>query len=343
MIFEVLNQISYKLNFSYTIREPSDGLWGSEVNGKWNGMIKQVIDKEVMLAAAAFAINDERMQAVKFTSPLDHHPYAFMYRKPREVSRAKVFLDPFPLDVWLGIALMTVIIGPIFYIIHRSSLYYTYHGADKDQGLFQLTNCVWYCYGAILQQGGTMLPDSDSGRLTITSWWIFVIVVVTFYSGSLVAFLTFPQYEFAVNNLGKLVEKQSQYQWGFLAGSVVESHLATTEGNVYEEIYAKGLRHTVDHTEPNGLVYDMIKYEEHVYIDWLSNLQMLAEEQYQITKECDYAISRDNFFFEHVAMAFPDDSPWLTKFNEEIRLMKQSGLMDRWKVVSIDTPQSTQS
>ena len=296
-------------------------------------MIKQVIDKEVMLAAAAFAINDERMQAVKFTSPLDHHPYAFMYRKPREVSRAKVFLDPFPLDVWLGIALMTVIIGPIFYIIHRSSLYYTYHGADKDQGLFQLTNCVWYCYGAILQQGGTMLPDSDSGRLTITSWWIFVIVVVTFYSGSLVAFLTFPQYEFPVNNLGKLVEKQSIYQWGFLGDSVIENYLRDTEGDIYKEILEKGVRHTADQTEPNGILYDMIKYENHAFIDWLSNLEMLSEEQYKITDKCDYEISTDNFFFEHVSLAFPDDSPWITKFNKEIRMMMQSGLIYRWKVV----------
>ena len=28
LVFEVLDQISYKLNFSYSIREPADGKWG---------------------------------------------------------------------------------------------------------------------------------------------------------------------------------------------------------------------------------------------------------------------------------------------------------------------------
>ena len=59
-------------------------------------------------------------------------------------------------------------------------------------------------------------------------------MVVTFYSGSLVAFLTFPQYEFPVNNLEKLLEKQNEYNWGFQQNSVVEKYLETTEGDNYK-------------------------------------------------------------------------------------------------------------
>ena len=115
-------------------------------------MIKQLIDKEVMLAAAAFAISYERMQVVNFTDAFDLQPYAFMYRRPKTLSRASMFIDPFMPEVWLGIAVMTVIIGPILYIIHRSSLYYKFKDEVSKYGLFQLTNCVWYCYGALLQQ-----------------------------------------------------------------------------------------------------------------------------------------------------------------------------------------------
>ena len=64
--------------------------------------------------------------------------------------------------------------------------------------------------------------------------WLFVIVVVTFYSGSLVAFLTFPQYEFPVPNLEKLLEKQNKYNWGFLQDSVIEKLLENTDGNYYK-------------------------------------------------------------------------------------------------------------
>ena len=100
-----------------------------------------------------------------------------------------------------------------------------------------------------------------------------------------------------------------------------------------QEILDRGTRHTADQLVARGSLYDMIQEDNHVYIEWLSSLEMLAEEQYKLTRTCDYAFSRENFFYEHVAMAFPDDSPWIKKFNHEIRLMLQSGLMLKWKKV----------
>ena len=46
-MFEILDQISYKLNFSYIVREPEDGQWGIRNGNSWSGMIRQLVDKEV--------------------------------------------------------------------------------------------------------------------------------------------------------------------------------------------------------------------------------------------------------------------------------------------------------
>ena len=50
-------------------------------------------------------------------------------------------------------------------------------------------------------------------------------MTVTCYSGNLVAFLTFPQIEFPVNDLQTLVAKDAKYQWGFLGDSIIETFL----------------------------------------------------------------------------------------------------------------------
>ena len=76
------DKVSIKLNFTYVVREPSDGQFGVVRGGQWNGLIRswsdmwknrkcqkyenvnarQVIDKEVMLGAAAFTVSRERSQ-----------------------------------------------------------------------------------------------------------------------------------------------------------------------------------------------------------------------------------------------------------------------------------------
>ena len=98
--------------------------------------------------------------------------------------------------------------------------------------------------------------------------------------------------------------------------------------------YSDWLLNDYETLKLQGELYTMIEEDNHVYIEWLSALDMLSDQQYKLTKTCDFAFSKENFFYEHVAMAFPDDSPWIKKFNHEIRLMLQSGLMLKWKKVS---------
>lgn len=68
------------------------------------------------------------------------------------------------------------------------------------------------------------LPRADSGRLVVGTWWIVVLVVVTTYSGNLVAFLTFPKFEIPVTTVSELLERTS-YTWSIKQGSFLETQL----------------------------------------------------------------------------------------------------------------------
>ena len=342
-VFEVLNQISFKLNFTYEVVEPEDGKWGSSAGDGMVGQVRmiimimiimiiwvQVMRGEVALAAAAMATTYDRLQVVDFSDALDIHPYGFMYKKPSSVSKQLLLVNPFEVEVWIGVAIMVAIIGPIYYIVHRSSYYYVHVEEDRRYGLFQLNRCIFYTFGAILQQGGDQLPSADSGRLFITSWWLFVIIVVTYYSGALVALIIIPQQEFPVHDFKTLVER-GEMTWGFQDGSVFEQHLAQADEEIFKTLLQNGERHSPWDTDQDSPMWKRVEDGQHVYIDFQSHLEQLGMQQYERTRQCDYEYSKFGLFHEHVALAFPKDSPWVDLFNDEIKNMLQGGMTIAWK------------
>ena len=49
----------------------------------------------MVFAAAPFAINADVLAVVNFTYPFEIQPYTLMYRRPRELSRTLLFVNPF--------------------------------------------------------------------------------------------------------------------------------------------------------------------------------------------------------------------------------------------------------
>jgi len=245
------------------------------------------------------------------------------------------FFAVFTPIVWGCIGLTMLMMGPILWLLHRTTPYYEYHDMSSKHGLSNISYCFFICFGSLMQQGSTTVPAADSGRVLTGFWWLFVIVTVTTYCGNLVAFLTFPTIEYPISDLNTLVQKgeNNEVTWGLLGGSVIENYFEDAEEEKFRHIAEQAVKHSEADTVPSGSIYHMIKNSEHAYIEWKSKLELVMKEQYNITKQCDYAFAREDFFFERVALAFPKDSPWIKFFDAEITKIVRGGLVKKWKQV----------
>ncbi|XP_046384942.1 ionotropic receptor 93a [Ischnura elegans] len=369
LIFDILDELARNLNFSYSLVHPKEDRGGARreedapgtprnLSALAAGAVEIVRRGEALLGASAFVVSPGLESCVSATAPVAAEKHAFLTSRPQVLSRALIFMAPFAPDTWLCIAVSVLVMGPVLYWVHNLTPYYEFHGlrhksritrkakrklsiAVKLTAFDKIWKCLWYVYGALLQQGGIQVPMADSGRIVIGTWWLVVIVVMTTYCGNLVAFLTFPTVSMTISTLDDLTRALEDDSGGqpLSIGIIDEAadraslkeaadsrlrYLSST-AQVHEPSVSKD-----DNRSAERGILDRVRRGGHVLVARLSHLQLLAEEDYLVVKRCDFHLGGETFLGENLVMIVAKNSPYLTLINDEIKKMHHGGLIQKW-------------
>ncbi|XP_070072674.1 ionotropic receptor 93a, partial [Drosophila takahashii] len=344
IVMEIIKELSRALNFSYYLHEAStlreDYMLSSSTNSNESDelvgsmtfripyrVVEMVQGNQFFIAAVAATVEDPDQKPFNYTLPISVQKYSFITRKPDEVSRIYLFTAPFTMETWLCLVGIILLTAPMLYAINRLA-------PLRDMqisGLSTVKSCFWYIFGALLQQGGMYLPRADSGRLVVGFWWIVVIVLVTTYCGNLVAFLTFPKFQPGVEYLNQLERHKAISEYGLRNGTFFERYVQTTTREDFKHymsrarIYGSGQEEDIE----------AVKQGQRINIDWRINLQLIVQQHFERDKECRFALGKESFVDEQIALIVPAQSAYLHLINRHINSMFRMGFIERWHQMNL--------
>ncbi|CAN8017835.1 unnamed protein product, partial [Ixodes persulcatus] len=173
---DLVRELSLLLGFRYQLRLVRDGAYGTkDSTGRWNGMVRELIDREADLALGDLTITYLREEAVDFTMPFMTLGIGILFRKPQGDRTLFFFLSPLSSDVWLCVAVSYLGVSFLLCLLARFSpaesglkrrscccertLSTCGHSKESElKNQFTLLNSLWFTISAIMQQGCDASP-----------------------------------------------------------------------------------------------------------------------------------------------------------------------------------------
>ncbi|XP_018054774.1 PREDICTED: glutamate receptor ionotropic, delta-1 [Atta colombica] len=332
--FYLLKLLSSKLNFTYTIIPPEQHVLG---NSNESGILNLLYERKVDMAVAYLPILPEMQKYCTFSTILEQGELTVLMKRPQESATGSGLLAPFNKTVWLFVLAAVISVGPVIYTFatFRAKLW-----NKPDSENFSLFSCVWFVYSSLLKQGTNIIATTDSTRILIAMWWIFILILTSFYTANLTAFLTRPQFTLPINNVQDILRKG--YQWVTYKGRTID--LVLSEFHDVEDLNLLNVTRWKDnyitsYEYPVNDIFNALEKNK-LFLGETHYLKTLIFENY-INKtrqhlnhrdRCTYVIMPNTIYLINKAFAFPINSTLKKLFNKELITLMASGIMTREKL-----------
>ncbi|XP_072941722.1 glutamate receptor ionotropic, delta-1-like [Epargyreus clarus] len=326
--FFIVSILQRKFNFTYEIILPARNY---EIGGKRpeDSLIGLVNSSKVDLAAAFLPSLEIYKKMVTFSSELDEGVWMMMLKRPKESAAGSGLLAPFDTYVWYLILIAVLAYGPcITFLTRLRSKLVT----DKEQ-FISITPSIWFVYGSFIKQGTTLAPEANTTRVLFATWWIFIILLSSFYTANLTAFLTLSKFTLDIETPEDLFKKN--YRWVAAEGSAVQYIIRDPEDSLYylSTMVSNG-RAQFPNVQSNTDFLPLVKGGSVLVKEQISIDHIMYNDYLQKTKEgiaesdrCTYVVAPKAFMKQLRGFAYPNNSTLNVLFDKIIIRLNQAGII----------------
>lgn len=185
---DLLERLAEDLAFDFELYIVGDGKYGALRDGRWTGLVGDLLAGRAQMAVTSFSINSARSRVVDFTSPFFSTSLGIMVRARDTASPIGAFMWPLHWSMWVG----------VFAALHLTALFLTLYEWRSPYGLtprgrnrgtvFSYSSALNLCYAILFGRTvSSKTPKCPTGRFLMNLWAIFCLLVLSSYTANLAA------------------------------------------------------------------------------------------------------------------------------------------------------------
>ncbi|XP_064873192.1 glutamate receptor ionotropic, NMDA 3A [Oncorhynchus nerka] len=185
---DLLEKLAEDMGFDFDLYIVGDGKYGGFKNGRWTGLVGDLLSGAAHLAVTSFSINSARSRVIDFTSPFFSTSLGILVRTRDTAAPIGAFMWPLHWSMWLGI-FVSLHVTAVFLTIYEwnSPFGMTPRGRNRDK-VFSFSSALNVCYAILFGRTAAIKPPKCwTGRFLMNLWAIFCLFCLSTYTANLAA------------------------------------------------------------------------------------------------------------------------------------------------------------
>ncbi|XP_028523202.1 glutamate receptor ionotropic, NMDA 2B isoform X6 [Apis cerana] len=324
---DLLQKFSEEIGFTYELVRVEDGKWGTLENGKWNGLIADLVNRKTDMVMTSLMINSEREAVVDFTVPYMETGIAIVVAKRTGIISPTAFLEPFDTASWMLVGIVAIHAATIMILLFEwlSPSGFNMKKNPSPNHRFSFCRTYWLVW-AVLFQAAVHIdsPRGFTARFMTNVWALFAVVFLAIYTANLAAFMITREefHEFTGVDDHRLAKPWSHKPM-FKFGTIPWSHTDSTLAKYFKEMHtymkefnkssvAEGIEAVIS-GEMDAFIYDG------TVLDYL-----VAQDE-----DCRLLTVGSWYAMTGYGLAFSRNSKYLQMFNKRLLDYRDNGDLER--------------